>query len=151
MSEASQQAITHVLQRDSDILAPLLAKVNQLSQLNRLMTLYLDTALAKHCQVASYELNHLVIITELAIWSTQFRFQIPDLLVKLRQHDEFRGLKNIQCKVSPARHEPKVPEAYQEQAMPRLSLESASVVLALAKTIPHEGLSEVMKKIAGYT
>ena len=151
MSEASQQAITHVLQRDSDILGPLFAKVNQLSQFNRIMALYLDTALAQHCQVASYELNHLLVITDLAIWATQFRFQTPDLLEKLRQHDEFRGLKNIQCKISPARHEPQIPEAYHGQAMPKLSLATASIVLDLAKTIPHKALSEVMKKIAGYT
>ena len=103
--------------------------------------------MAAHCQVANLENNHLVVITDSALWATQFRFQIAALLVKLQQHPELSHLKNISCKIRPSIKN-QIPEAPETESMPRLSLQTAEMILTAAKTVHHEGLKAILQKIA---
>lgn len=148
MTQDSQQAITHVLQQDSKVLSTLFDKLKQLKQLNQLLAEYLDAKLVTHCQVANLENGSLIVITDNAIWATQFRFQIPDLLPKLRQHPALYHLKNIACKIRPAQGKRQIPEAEQPRPMPRLSINTAEIILATASSIKHDKLQAVMRRIA---
>src|SRR5579872_6007610 len=99
MTHASQQAIMHVLQQDSGTLESLLIKFKQLKHIEQILASYLDAKLASRCQVVNLEKNHLTVITNSAIWATQFRFQIPTLLQQLQQHPELCDLKKMTCKI----------------------------------------------------
>jgi hypothetical protein len=145
MSHDLQQAISHVLQQDSPAIDSVLNKLKQLTELQNILHSYLAEKLAEHCQVANYENNSLCIITNTALWATQIRFQIPNLLTQLRQHDELRALREIRCKIRPKTRAP------QPAAMPpveRLTLETAQIILAVAKNIKHDPLKAIMEKIA---
>jgi hypothetical protein len=150
MSHDSQQAITHVLQQDSKVLDALMQKLKQHKQLQQILTEYLDAKLITHCQVANLDNGCLIILTDSALWATQFRFQIPDLLAKLRQHPQLYHLKHIYCKIRPAQHIRRIPEIDQAP-MPRLSLETAQMILETADTIKHDKLKTIMQKIAQNT
>lgn len=148
MKENIQTTIPHALQRESQTLQMLLAKADQLNQLNQILVSCLDTPLAKHCQVANLEKNALIVITHTATWATQFRFQAPDILSKLRQHPGLHGLKHITCKIVP---EKKILSMHSEKSMARLSAETAETVLEMAETIQHDQLKSIMQRIARYT
>lgn len=151
MSSDLQQAITHVLQQDSYGLGAIFAKLAQLKELNKILSEHLDSKLVNHCQVVNLVDNQLIVITHNAIWATQFRFQIPQLLNQLQQRPELKGLKAIQCKISPTHHDPRFVEATIDQPMSRLSTETALRIQEMAKTISHEKLQQVMEKIAKHT
>jgi len=151
MSQDSQQAITHVLQQDSKILHDLLLKVKHLKQLSNILAEHLDAKLASHCQVVNLDNHCLIVITDNAIWATQFRFQIPNLLPKLRQHPLLYQLKTINCKIRPTTGQYQIPEAHQPPVMLRISPRTAEMILAAASTIKHDKLQAVMQKIAEHT
>jgi hypothetical protein len=150
MTQDSQQAITHVLQQDSKVLETLLFKLKQLKQLQQIVAEYLEPKLSTHCQVANLTSNCLIIITDSAIWATQFRFQIPSLLPKLQQHPQFYYLKNILCKIRLATTEQGGREPVQP-VIERLSSETAQIILDAAKLIKHSPLKNIMQKIAKNT
>jgi hypothetical protein len=147
MSSGLQQAITHVLQQDNAVLGRLLTKIELLNHLNKIFTEQLDPQLARHCQLVNYEDKHLIVMTNNAIWATQFRFQIPQLISKLRLQPAFSDLLTVQCKIIPLRFDKRIPEAQQKPKM-ALSLKTAEIVLATAKTIKDPRLQAIMEKIA---
>ena len=148
MSHDSQQAISHVLQQDSQIIDGVLLKLKQLRDLQNILHGYLDKKLAPHCQVANYENNSLCVITATALWATQLRFQIPNLLTQLRRHDELKTIVELRCKIRPKQPAPQ-PREY--PAVERLSLETSLILLETAKNIKHPSLKMIMEKIAQNT
>lgn len=148
MSGDAQQAITHVLQQDSTVLGGLLDRLNHHKHLNKIFSEVLDPKMVKHCQIANFQDKHLVVLTHNALWATQFRFQMPTLLAKLRSYPEFKDIKTMQCKLIPATHERRIPEAHKRPAIAKLSPETAEAILETAKNIRHESLRKVMEKIA---
>jgi hypothetical protein len=148
MSQDLQQAISHVLQQDSHVIDGILAKLKQLHQIQNILHCYLDKKLAPHCVVANFENHSLSIITDTALWATQLRFQIPNLLTQLRQHDELAKLQEIRCKIRPKQPLPPEIEYPQQE---RLSLETSKILLETAKSIKHSSLKEIMEKIAQNT
>jgi hypothetical protein len=152
MSKDSEPAITHVLQQDSAVLESLLQKLRYLKDLQTVITQYLDTKLASHCQVANMEMNKLTVITDSALWATQFRFQIPALLTKLHTHPELAILTKIICKIRPAPNKPPTgAPADETKTMPRLSAHTAQMIHQAATTIQHEKLRAILIKIAENT
>jgi hypothetical protein len=147
MSQDSQQAIMHVLQQDSAILESLLSKLRHLKELQGILNQYLEPRLASRCLVANQENSSFTIITESALWATQFRFQIPALLTKLKEHPELAHITKIICKIRPAPNKPAVDEK-NIKTMPKLSSETAEMILQAAKNIRHEKLQAIMQKIA---
>jgi hypothetical protein len=148
MSHDSQQALSHVLQQDSQVIDGVLLKLKQLQNLQNILHGYLEKKLAPHCQVANYENNSLCVITDTALWATQLRFQIPHLLSQLRQHDELKTIKELRCKIRP-KQAPAPAKEY--QACERLSLETSTILLETARNIKHPSLKMIMEKIAQNT
>lgn len=148
MSGATQQAITQVLQQDSKLWEGLIIKIKQLKQLNKILHAHLDPKLALHCEVANLDQDCLIVITNSAIWATQFRFQAPALLPLLKQHPLLFQLKTLTCKIQPQIPKHQGPELAKPVPMPRLSPETAEMINESAKTIKYSRLQAIMKKIA---
>ncbi|MDR3478526.1 MAG: DUF721 domain-containing protein [Gammaproteobacteria bacterium] len=151
MSQGYQQAITHVLQQDSKILGTLLNKLNQLAQINLILAQNLEPKLAPHCKVANFENHCLTVVTNNAIWATQFRFQIPTLQAKLLKHSDFAELRSIVCKIIPVIGQRETPALDQSRIVPKLSLKTAEIILDTAQNIKHDKLRLIMRKIAKNT
>lgn len=148
MSQDSQQAISHVLQQDSKVLDFLMVKLKRLQELQNILSGFLDKKLVQHCEVANLENNCLTIITDTALWATQLRFQIADLLGELRKNPELCALREIRCKVRPKKNQKPEP---QHDPVQRLSQAAAKNVLETAKHIKHDSLKLIMEKIAQNT
>jgi len=71
-------------------------------------------------------------------------------LAKLRQHPQLYHLKHIYCKIRPANSHHQLPEAAQPP-MPRISLETAQIILDSTNTIKHDKLRIIMQNIAKNT
>jgi hypothetical protein len=137
--------VTHVLQHDGQLLGVLLEKINVLKELNHILAQCLEDKLVGRCEVASYENFNLTAITHSAIWATQFRFQAPEIIKKLQKFNQFRYLKNVQCKIVPQTTFPAKPKV---KPMLKLSADTAEQILDSAKTIQYDKLRMVMEKIA---
>jgi hypothetical protein len=79
----------------------MIKKVNQLSKLNRLVHQKLDPSLVKHCRVANYRDNTLILTASTPASGHLLRFQKTDLLTALREDLEWCQLKTIQIQVRP--------------------------------------------------
>ena len=97
-----QKAVSAVLSQSKNELAYLIDKVNQLRELNEhLYSILEDPQLAKHCQIANFEDNILVIAVDSANWATRIRYISKDLIDKLSQVQPFHDLKAIRCIIAP--------------------------------------------------
>lgn len=73
----------------------ILAASRYFLQLDVILKQYLEPSLVKHCQVAHYANGRLAIAVSNAVWATQLRYQVPDLLALLRNLEQFRALRTI--------------------------------------------------------
>jgi hypothetical protein len=136
----------HILQNDSKIICSLLAKVNFLRELNTLFSRYIDAEFAKHCQVVKYEKNCLFVLVPNGHWTTQLRFQIPDLMEKLKKHVELKNLNGIICKARPMVSLPSSKKVTRKVAP--LKPETAQNILDTAQLIKDTRLRKILEKIA---
>lgn len=103
MSDLAPTPIGQLLKTEHSALQRIFAKVQQLRQLNDILTQCLDPKLRNHCLVANVYADKLIVLAENAAFATQFRFYIPELLPLLRQkHPLLRELKEIECKLGKA-------------------------------------------------
>lgn len=124
-----------------------MSRVDDLKKLNQIFAENLESHIAKHCEVVKFEKNCLFVIVENGNWTTQLRFQIPDLIKKLQNHFELQNLNGIICKTRPHHTLTKV-EKPPKRTMSRLSKETAEQILETAKSIQDEKLKTVLEKIA---
>ncbi len=95
------QKAQFILTQPDSQLGKLLERARQIAELDKLTKQYLNPSLAKHCQVCNLQNGRLVIMTNKAAYATRLKYEIPELLAKLRQLDGFQNLIGIDCKVSP--------------------------------------------------
>lgn len=139
--------INHILKHDNKSLQLLRQTLEQLNEFNRLFAEYIDPELAKNCRVVKLEKNCLFVTTTNGAWTTQFRFQIPELMVQLKQHPLLNHLKGIICKTRPLlSHRHTVTS--QRRKVKKLSVQSANSVIEAAKTIKDERLRKILERIA---
>ena len=139
----------HVLNHENKTLQSIMSKVQELQRYNVLLANYLDPEIAKNCKVARFDRNCLFVIVENGDWTTQFRFQVPDLMKKLRKHPELEQISGIICKTRPAPNSittPKIPP----RVVSALSPHTSNSLLKTAKTLLDKRLQKVLEKIAGH-
>ena len=98
---ARGKKLTDILHDNHTQLGQLLHKVFQLRELEDILKHYLDDGYLVHTKLGSYQNGKLTLLTESGSWATKLKYQIPDLLSKLRQHPTLAGLRNIEIKVAP--------------------------------------------------
>lgn len=98
---SKQKSIVNILQQSKNELADLIHKVNHLKELNQHLSHILDDKLAKHCQIANFDHDILVIAADDSNWATHIRYMTPDLLKQLKKIPDFRQIKNIRCIITP--------------------------------------------------
>jgi len=143
----TKNIISHVLKADSKTLSVLLSQLNELQKLQGLFVQYLEPHLAKHCEVARYHQDKLIVITDTGSWATQLQFRIPELLEKLKTHLEFQNIKAICCKIRPKVLRDKKQSTRQ---VSKLSQETAELILQMTGNIQDEDLRAVFARIASH-
>ncbi len=137
----------HILKHQNKILQNIMNKIDELKNLNQIFAENLEPHIVKHCEVVKFEKNCLFVIVENGNWTTQLRFQIPDLIKKLQKHVELQNLNGIICKTRP-HHTLGKAEKPRKKMMARLSQETAEHLIATAKLIQDENLKKKLEKIA---
>ncbi len=138
----------HILKQDNKALQTLLGRVNQLKEWNRLFAEYLEPEIAKHCEIVNYEKNCFIVIVENGSYATQLRFQIPDLMAKLKQHPQWVKLSGIICKTRP-KHT--LASNSRSRTKTYLTQKTAKSILDSAQSVKDEKIRTRLQKIAGYT
>lgn len=138
----------HILKHEGKALINLLQKVDKLREFDYLLSQYLEASIVAHCKVANLQNNTLIVIADNGSWATQFRFQVPDLLEKLRQHPDLHGLKAISCKTRPDHTLTHKRKKNRTTPMKGLSKANAQMILDSAEAIDDKRLREIMQRIA---
>lgn len=146
----SKKADTY-LQAESRDLRLVFAKIRELQIINEKLYAHLDPHIAKYCQAANVAGNRLILIVANGSIATQLRFQLSDLLKKLKSdpHPLIQKIHDIQCKVHPGFTLPALQSsAYPRQKMQPLSPETANMIQEMAEAIEDPKLREIMERIA---
>jgi hypothetical protein len=150
VNNISSKKISSFIENDSRDLQTVYAKINMLDQLSSKVMIHLDATIAKYCQVANLVNGKLTLIVANGSVATQLRFQVNDVLRKIRQDPSLKHITSIECKVRPSQNQissrlsTKAPKT-----MPALSAQTADIVKNIAESIDDPELREVMTRIAG--
>lgn len=141
-----KSSIAAYLQHESKTLGSLLNKFNRLKIWNNHLRECLseELTLLEHCQIVGLDKTSLIVIADNPHWVTRFRFFIPDLLIKLRRYDEFKGLLAICCKVRPLNY----PSTKPKRKPLIISNNTAEILKEAAKKIKNEKLKAILFKMA---
>ena len=139
----------HILNNDSKTLQTLLGQLKELQQLSGLFSQNLEPSLAQHCQVSRIDKGCLIVMVDNGHWATQLRFQIPQLLAKLRASPSLQDLKGIICKVRPE-YAPHPQNRKKPRKTASISEKTAENILTTAQSIQDHTLREILEKIASH-
>jgi hypothetical protein len=148
MTETPKDTLKHALQHQNSLLGGIIKKLQEIKNLQNILDAVLEPKLAAACQVATLENDCLTLITHSALWATRFRFQIPQLLEKLKNTETLQSLKTIHCKIMPRQQSAAESGIYEVAPMQSLSPATAKLIIEAAQTIKDEKLKAVMEKIS---
>ena len=83
----------------------LVHKTNYLNTLNQRLLTLLAPPLVDHCTIANVRQNVLIIYVNSAAWGMKLRYQLPELLEKLRGDKTLADISSIEYKIRPANRE----------------------------------------------
>lgn len=138
-----EKSLASLIQQPSELLHHIVTKSQCLIHLTNLLHQSLEENVAKHCKVANFREETLVLEIDSAAWATQIRYRIPELLMKLRQKNEFNDLKKIEYYIQLLA----TPHA-QSKSTRGLSASSAAVLLETAETLPETDLKQALLRLA---
>ena len=98
MQYKTHQSFTNLLHQTAE-LRSFVTKIEQLEQINQIVTSKLDPSLSEHCQVANLRDGILILATTSPAWNHKLRFSSLDLLSSLRSDPRWSGLKSIEIRV----------------------------------------------------
>ncbi|MCK5639280.1 MAG: DUF721 domain-containing protein [Gammaproteobacteria bacterium] len=121
----------------------LVRHATELASLNLQLQKHLPASLGKHCQLANYRSNTLVIQSESAAWASKLRYLLPQLRRELKQYTSFSGLKDIHIKVASTATAPA-----EKPSPPRLSKQSAQLLEQAAASMSDPELGKALAQLA---
>ena len=123
MKKKSGYSAPHALRQKSEVLSPILDRIDHLTKLNAFIKDYLEEPLVNYCRVANFRDGCLVIETDSAVWATQLRYLTPDLLNALRSKGNMPQLRSIKTHIQPS----EVSEAKKPRS-PKLTLQGVKAI-----------------------
>src|SRR3569623_1754820 len=97
----TKNSIAYLLKNESKSLQNLVAKLDELNELNTIFLHTLAPSLRPHYQVAKYENQRIIVLAESGSWTTQLQFKINELFTRLRTHPSLQYIVAIICKTRP--------------------------------------------------
>ena len=147
----SSRSINKVLQEADDDLAILITRTKQLKRLTHQLRQSLDPNLAKHCYVAQYTEDKLIVLVDSAAWASKLRFEVPNLTRQLPQSDKvFAQLKNISIKILNQPNEETRSYTTITTTRPSLNEEKAQGTKTLADSVDDQALQQALTRLASH-
>lgn len=150
MHPSSSKKINSFVKPHQRELGPVFTKIRELEAANRALNAHLEPGMAQFCQVANLIAGKLVLLVANGSIATQIRFQMTDIVKKLRKDPALASIQSIECKVRPPatvitsdRYDP-LPPRY----MAALSQETSEAVLEIARSLEDPELRRIMERIA---
>lgn len=123
----------------------MVAKTQQLQQINAVISSILPAEVSKHCQAQNLDGGCLVISTDHAAWATQLRYLQPQLLTALRQQPAFRHVGSVKIRVIPSVATPPRPSRRL-----RMSRHVGDLLSAAANGTSNEKLKAALLRLAAH-
>lgn len=95
------KSIKSLLTELNPTLGQLIKTAQQISELDNAICDYLPTQLKPHVRVGEFTQGNLLLFTTNSAFATQIRYQIPELLERLRKDQRWQGIRSINVKIHP--------------------------------------------------
>jgi hypothetical protein len=140
------KSITSLLEASGD-LRTFITKLDQLDQISKFISKYLEPSLVNHCRVANLRDGILILSTTSPAWNHKLRFITLDLLSALRKNPLWSGLKAIEIRVDYLAQPENNITTNLKKPHP-LSTENAKILLELAESISNPALASAIERLA---
>jgi len=131
----------------SSVLGNLMQHIDFLRGLEQKLSGFLGPGVSKHCSIANYANNTLVLLTDTPSWASRIRYNTPQILLFLQNECDLGSLKTVRIKVKPVSVHPDLPP----DKKLKLDRHTASLVRHSASAITDDGLKSLFLKISQYT
>jgi hypothetical protein len=91
------------LKADTSIIGRLIQHIEFLKGLEQRLLPFLDPPLNKHCTIANYVNDTLILHTDAPVWASRIRYNTPQILLFMQNECDLATLKTIRIKAIPAR------------------------------------------------
>ncbi len=136
------------LEKEGQHFQHVLQKVRQLQRLNEHFKAVIPENIRDLCYITNMQYDRITVVAANGSIATQLRFEGTDILRKLKNHDCFKYIKKIDCKVSPSLALPnKNPTGHQIKP---LTKQSAQIIKDIADSIDDDRIRDALKRIAEY-
>ncbi len=139
------RSFKQVLAKQFGDFSRLLDKAQELRELNEIVHRFLDAELGLHCEVANVRSGCLILIVDSASWATRLRYELTNLLDRLRYEARLFQISSVQCFV---RKRPLRKNASISKTAPALSHENAKLFYAQAAEESDADLAEALRRLA---
>lgn len=145
MNNLSKHHLQNILTNISRKAPSFAEKLSMLKILNQKIKPLLEPMLAAQCVVANFDSSCLFLQVSNAAFATRLRYQLPELLVKLRHIPELRTIEQIRYFVAPD-VKPISSASYAKAVA--ISPESAAMIKQTAENITDENLRKALHQLA---
>jgi hypothetical protein len=143
MSQYHHQDLTHIVE-GSKTLKRLALKAKLLHELNMLLTDHIPATQRKHCKVANFRDNQIIIACTSAAWATKIRMQSADLLKHFRLTLAEAANIKVSIEMFTAQHN----NSSTVNNSPTISTHAANQLGEFANNIQNERLREVLTRLS---
>lgn len=138
--------IRSFLKADTSIIGRLMQHIEFLNDLDQKLLSFLVPPLNKHCIIANYANDTLVLHTDAPVWASRIRYNTPQILLFLQNECGLAALKTIRIKVIPA----PFPNTRLPDKSWKLEEHTANLIRQTAATITDEPLRQSLQKISDH-
>ena len=133
-----------LLRADTSILGKLMQHIVFLKGLEQKLDAFLGSTLNKHCRIANYANNTLVLHADTPSWASKIRLNTPQILHYLQKECNLVSLKTIRIRVIPA----PVQAAMLPDKRWKLDKHTANLISQFALSVTDEALKRSLLKIS---
>ena len=102
MAIKSHKSIKQIAESNASNFSKILKHVARLEKMNQAIKALLSPEMVAYCQVANYREGQIILEIKNAAIATLIRFQLPNLLSKIRQDPTLAGVTSISYYIQPA-------------------------------------------------
>lgn len=136
--------IRQLLQREAFPAGGIISRGQALHLLDRQLKTLLETSESLHCQVGNLRDGVLILYCDSTAWATRLRYQVPQLLARMREKSEWRGVQRIEVRVSPASEKPP------EKQTVKIGSGAQRSLLGCAESVTDEALGSALRRLAAH-
>ena len=133
-----------LLKADTSTIGRLIQHIEFLKSLEHKLLSFLDPPLTKHCTIANYANDTLILHTDTPVWASRIRYITPQILPFMQNECGLAALKTIRIKAIPARF----PNTNSPDNSWKLEEHTANFIKQAAAATTDEPLRQSLQKIS---